>query len=376
VTLDLQIAQVRLPDSIRPADGRFGSGPSKVPADALSRLATRTDVIGTSHRQQPVKTLVRQIRDGLAQLFTLPDGYEVVLGNGGSTAFWDAAIFGLIRERAQLVVCGEFSAKFAAGVAAAPFLAEPSVLRADYGSATTASAEAGLDAYAWPHNETSTGVALPVQRIADNALMLVDATSAAGGLAVDVSQADAYYFAPQKGFASDGGLWLALLSPAAIATAADLSRQRWIPPSLDLALAIENSRRDQTLNTPAITTLCLLADQLEWLSANGGLTWAAARTAASAGHLYSWAEQCSFAKPFVSDPALRSPVVATIDFAEDADAAQIARILRANGIVDTEPYRGLGRNQLRIGMYPAVDPADVQALTACIDYVVERLPSN
>jgi phosphoserine aminotransferase len=300
----------------------------------------------------------------------------VVLGNGGATAFWDAAAFGLIRDRAQHVVCGEFSAKFAAVTTGAPFLAEPSVRRADYGSGTLAAAEPGVDAYAWPQNETSTGVALPVRRVdgADpGTLMLVDATSAAGGIDVDVAQTDAYYFAPQKAFAAEGGLWLALLSPAALERVAQLHAARWAPPSLDLTLAIDNSRKDQTYNTPAIASLWLLAYQVESLLESGGLGWAVKRSADSSGRLYAWAEASAFAAPFVTDPVLRSPVVGTIDFAETVDAAAVAAALRANGIVDVEPYRGLGRNQLRVGMYPAVDPDDVQALTGCIDHIVERL---
>jgi phosphoserine aminotransferase len=367
------VSEIRLPEAIKPADGRFGSGPSKVPLEAVRRLAERPELIGTSHRQAPVKSLVGHIREGVAELFALPDGYEVILGNGGSSAFWDAAAFGLIRERAQLVVCGEFSAKFAAGVAATPFLAEPSIVRAPYGSGAGPVAEAGVDTYAWPQNETSTGVALPVERAASTGLMLVDATSAAGGMAVDIAQTDAYYFAPQKGFASDGGLWLAILSPAAIERVAELAAGRWTPPTLDLQVAVENSRKDQTLNTPAIITLCLLADQLDWLIGNGGLAWSASRTATSSAHLYGWAVASEYAQPYVAEPRFRSPVVGTIDFDEATDAAAVAATLRANGIVDTEPYRALGRNQLRIGMYPAVDPADVAALTACIDYVIERL---
>jgi phosphoserine aminotransferase len=369
--------QLVIPDALKPADGRFGSGPSKVPAAAVAALgATGGTLLGTSHRQEPVKALVGRIRAGLRELFALPDGYEVVLGNGGATAFWDAAAFGLVRERAQHVVCGEFSAKFAGVTAGAPFLAEPSVRRADYGGGTEPAAEEGVDAYAWPHNETSTGVALPVRRVAGadaDALMLVDATSAAGGVAVDVAQTDAYYFAPQKAFAGEGGMWLALLAPAALERVADLRPSRWAPPSLDLTPAIENSRKDQTYNTPAIATLWLLAHNVEWLVAEGGLDWAAKRTADSSGRLYAWADASDYVQPFVADPALRSPVVGTVDFADSVPAATVAAVLRANGIVDVEPYRGLGRNQLRVGMYPAVDPEDVSALTACIDHVVERL---
>jgi phosphoserine aminotransferase len=370
-------APITIPESIRPADGRFGSGPSKVPASALHALGeTGAGLLGTSHRQAPVRSLVGRIRAGLADLLRLPDGYEIVLGNGGATAFWDAAAFGLIRDRAQHLVCGEFSAKFAAVTGGAPFLGEPTVRRADYGSAPVAAPEPGVDVYAWPHNETSTGVALPVHRVDgadEDALMLVDATSAAGGVDVDISQTDVYYFAPQKAFAADGGLWLAAFSPAAIERVGEVKAARWQPPSLDLTLAIENSAKDQTYNTPAIATLWLLAHQIESLVGAGGLDWAAKRTADSSGRLYSWAEASAFATPFVTDPELRSPVVGTVDFDAGVDAAKVAATLRANGIVDTEPYRALGRNQLRVGMYPAVDPDDVSALTACVDYVVERL---
>lgn len=367
--------QPRLPEHLLPRDGRFGSGPSKVPAGLLDALAaTGRQLLGTSHRQQPVKQLVGRIRAGLAELFTLPDGYQVVLGNGGSTAFWDVAVFSLIRHRAQHVQIGEFSAKFAAVSRGAPFLAEPSIRQTPPGAGVLPQAEDGIDAYCWPQNETSTGVMLPVRRVAGDALQLVDATSAAAGLPIEVSQADAYYFAPQKGFAGEAGLWLALLSPAAVERVAELhAAGRWIPPSLDLQLAIDNSAKDQTYNTPAIATLWLLATQLEAMLAAGGLPWAVARSAESSGRLYEWAEKSEYASPFVADPELRSPVVGTIDFAPEVDAARLAAALRANGVVDTEPYRGLARNQLRIGMYPAVDPDDVSALTACIDWLVPRL---
>ncbi len=368
---------MEIPQHLLPADGRFGSGPSKVPVESLAALAaTGTSLLGTSHRQAPVRELVGRIRAGLHDLLGVPDGYEVLLGNGGSTAFWDAAAFGLIRERAQHLVCGEFSAKFAAVTGGAPFLAEPEVRRAEYGGAPAAAAIAGVDAYAWPQNETSTGVALPVQRVpgADgDAVMLVDATSAAGAIPVDLAQTDVYYFAPQKAFAAEAGLWLAVCSPAALARIADLRTQRWMPPSLDLTVALDNSRKDQTYNTPAIASLWLLAHQLDRLLEAGGLPAAAARSAESARRLYAWAEQRPYTSPFVADAGLRSPVVGTIDFAADVDALAVAATLRANGIVDTEPYRALGRNQLRVGMYPAVDPDDISALTACIDHVVERL---
>jgi phosphoserine aminotransferase len=364
---------IELPANLLPRDGRFGSGPSKIPDGIARRLGEAP--LGTSHRQAPVKDLVRRIRTGLHELFALPDGWQLALGNGGATAFWDIAAFGLIRERAQLLVCGEFSAKFAAVHEGAPFLAAPSVRRSEYGSAPVAAVEAGVDAYAWPHNETSTGVALPVRRISDagDALMLVDGTSAAAGLAVDIVQTDAYYFAPQKAFAAEGGLWLALLSPAAVDRARALRAERWAPPSLDLGIALDNTGKDQTYNTPAIASLWLLAHQVEWLLEMGGLDWAVARTAESSGRLYAWAEKSAYATPFVTDPALRSPVVGTIDLDAAVDGKAVSAALRANGVVDTEPYRALGRNQLRIGMYPAVDPDDVSALTECVDHVVSAL---
>ncbi|MDQ1748900.1 MAG: phosphoserine aminotransferase [Frankiaceae bacterium] len=367
-----------IPAELKPADGRFGSGPSKVRPEQLAALAaTGTSYLGTSHRQAPVKSVVRRIREGLATLLSARDGYEVVLGNGGATTFWDIATFALIEQRSQHLSYGEFSAKFAAAAAAAPHLGEPTVIKAEPGSAARARAEEGVDAYCWPHNETSTGVMTRVARpdgIDDGALVLIDATSGAGGLPVDLAQTDAYYFAPQKAFASDGGLWLAVLSPKAIERTERLkSGSRWTPASLDLAIAIEQSRLDQTYNTPALATLLMLADQVDWINAQGGLEWAVGRTADSSGRLYTWAEKSPYASPFVADPELRSLVVGPIDFSDDVDAAQLAKVLRANGIVDTEPYRKLGRNQLRIAMFPAVDPADVEALTACIDWVAERL---
>ncbi len=369
---------IRLPVELLPADGRFGCGPSKVRPDSLAALAaTGTSYLGTSHRRSGVRNVVGRVRDGLRALFALPDEYEVVLGNGGSTAFWDVATCCLVRERAQHLSFGEFSAKFAAATAAAPFLGEPTVVLSVPGTCPEPYAEPDIDAYCWPHNETSTGVVAPVRRVAGadaDALVLIDATSGAGGLPVDVAQTDAYYFAPQKCFASDGGLWVALLSPAAIARLESLG-PRWTPASLDLRIALENSRLNQTYNTPALATLFLLVDQVEWLLARGGLSWATARTADSAARLYGWAEKSPYAAPFVADPAHRSPVVGTVDFVDEVDAAQVAAVLRANGIVDTEPYRKLGRNQLRIGMFPAVDPDDVEALTGCIDHVVERLQS-
>jgi phosphoserine aminotransferase len=369
---------ITLPDDLRPQDGRFGSGPSKVRPEQSERVAALgRSLLGTSHRQAPVRTVVRDIREGLSAFFALPDGYEIVLGNGGATAFWDIAAFGLVRERSQHLTFGEFSSKFASVTKAAPFLGDPTVISSEPGTRPQPRAEAGIDAYAWAHNETSTGVMAPVQRVqgADaDALVLIDATSGAGGLPVDMSQADVYYFAPQKSFAADGGLWLAAFSPAALARVDEvLGSGRWVPDFFNLRTAIDNSRLDQTYNTPALSTLVLLQAQVEWLNAQGGLDWATARTADSSGRLYSWAQASSYAAPFVADPANRSQVVATIDFTDDVDAAAIAKTLRANGIVDVEPYRKLGRNQLRVACFPAVDPEDVSALIGCIEYIAERL---
>ena len=365
-----------IPDDILPADGRFGSGPSKIPAGALEALAaTGTSLMGTSHRQAPVRDTVGRVRDGLRQLFSLPDGYEVVLGNGGATAFWDIATFGLIREKSQHLSFGEFSSKFAKAAAAAPFLAEPTVITSDPGSLPVPVAEEGVDVYAWAHNETSTAVMAPVQRVTDDdSLVLIDATSGAGGLPVDLTEVDAYYFAPQKSFASDGGLWIALMSPAALERAASLAAgDRWIPAFFDLPTAIDNSAKNQTYNTPSVGTLFLMAEQLDWMNGQGGLEAMVKRTTASSQALYGWAERTSYTTPYVVNPEHRSLVVGTIDFDESISADRVAATLRANGIVDTEPYRKLGRNQLRIAMYPAIDPSDVEALTECVDYVVERL---
>jgi phosphoserine aminotransferase len=375
------VSDIVIPADLLPRDGRFGSGPSKVRPEALAALAASgTSYLGTSHRQQTVKDVVRRVRAGLSDLFGLPDGYEVVLGNGGTTAFWDIAVLNLVRVRSQHLVFGEFSSKFAGAVTAAPFLSDPSVLRSDPGTHPQAQAESGVDVYALTHNETSTGVAMPLRRVAgadDDALVLVDATSGAGGLPVDVAETDVYYFAPQKSFASDGGLWLALMSPAAIERVAEVHRTgRWVPAFSDLQIAIDNSRLDQTYNTPALATLFLLANQLDWFNSQGGLDWATARTSDSSTRLYTWAEKSDFATPFVADPGQRSAVVGTIDFTDDVDASEVAKVLRSNGIVDTEPYRKLGRNQLRIAMFPAVDPADVEALTACIDHVVGVLGAD
>jgi phosphoserine aminotransferase len=365
-----------IPAELRPRDGRFGSGPSKVRPEQLAALAsTGASYLGTSHRQAGVKAVVRRVREGLATLLSAPDGYEIVIGNGGATAFWDIATFCLIEQRSQHLSFGEFSAKFASAAKAAPHLGEPTVITADPGDAAVARAEEGVDAYCWPHNETSTGVMARVERPADTtgALVLIDATSGAGGLPIDLTQTDAYYFAPQKALASDGGLWLAALSPAAVERVERIKASgRWVPAFLDLATAIEQSRLDQTYNTPALGTLFMLAEQVDWMNAQGGLDWAVGRTADSSGRLYAWADKSSYAAPFVADADKRSLVIGTIDF-EGVDAAAIAKVLRANGIVDTEPYRKLGRNQLRIAMFPAVEPDDVEALTACIDWVADRL---
>jgi len=373
-----------IPDGLKPSDGRFGCGPSKVRPQALAHLAGEgAAVMGTSHRQQPVKALVGEIRAGLRELFDAPDGYEVALGNGGATAFWDAAAFGLVERRALHLAYGEFSSKFAQVTAGAPFLKEPVVVSADPGDAPDPAALTGVgggdypvDVVAWAHNETSTGVMVGVERPAasGDALVLIDATSGAGGLPVRIDQADAYYFAPQKSFAADGGLWIALLSPAAQERIAALDgSERWIPAFLSLQTALENSLKDQTYNTPAVASLFLLAEEIRWMLDGGGLDWCVSRTTASSEHLYGWAERSGYATPFVKDPAKRSLVVGTIDFEDEVDAAVVAKTLRENGIVDTEPYRKLGRNQLRIGMFPAVEPSDVQALTGCIDWIVERI---
>jgi phosphoserine aminotransferase len=371
---------LQIPDDLKPADGRFGSGPSRIRPEQLGRLAQEgAGVMGTSHRQAPVRGVVAQIRADLRELFSIPDGYDVTLGNGGTTAFWEIAACSLVRRRALNLVYGEFSAKFAACTRKAPFLSDPIVIEADPGDAPEPRADPDADVIAWAHNETSTGVMVPVSRPAgaDDALVLIDATSAAAGLPVDVGQTDAYYFAPQKALGSDGGLWLALLSPRALQRmsqiAADPGDGRWIPDFLSLQIAHENSVKEQTYNTPAIATLLLLADQLEWILDRGGLDAMVARTTESSSHLYEWAVRHEHATPFVSDPAKRSLVVGTIDFDSEVDAADLAATLRANRIVDVEPYRKLGRNQLRIAMFPATDPGDVKALTACIDWVLERM---
>jgi phosphoserine aminotransferase len=369
---------ITIPADLLPKDGRFGAGPSKVRQEQIDALsAASKNILGTSHRQAPVKNLVGSVREGLSQFFRAPEGYEVVLGVGGSTAFWDVASFGLVENKAQHLSFGEFGSKFASATNKAPFLAESSIIKAEPGTRPTAQAEAGVDVYAWPQNETSTGVAAPVRRVPgadEGSLVLVDATSAAGGLDVDVAESDVYYFAPQKNFASDGGLWLGLFSPAALERAARIkASDRWIPDFLDLQTAIDNSRLNQTYNTPALATLVTLDAQVQWLNANGGLDFAAGRTADSAGRIYSWAEASDYATPFVANAEDRSNVIATIDFDGSIDAAAVAKVLRANGIVDTEPYRKLGRNQLRIATFVAIEPDDVSALLECIDFVVAEL---
>ncbi|CAL99975.1 phosphoserine aminotransferase [Saccharopolyspora erythraea NRRL 2338] len=368
---------LQLPSELKPADGRFGCGPSKVRPEQLSRLADEgAAVMGTSHRQKPVKSLVGRVREGLRELFSLPEGYEVVLGVGGTTAFWDAASFGLVRERALHLTYGEFSSKFAKATKGAPFLADPVVVSAEPGDAPDPVSDPSVDLIGWAHNETSTGVMLAPSRPegSENALIAVDATSGAGGLAFDARDVDVYYFAPQKCFAADGGLWLAAMSPAAIERIGEIgSTDRWVPEFLSLPTALDNSRKDQTYNTPAVATLFLLADQIEWMNGQGGLDWCVSRTGESSQRLYQWAEASDYAKPFVTEPAKRSQVVGTIDFDDSVDAAAVAKALRANGIVDTEPYRKLGRNQLRVGMFPAIDPDDVSALCKSIDWVVSQL---
>lgn len=367
---------IQIPTDLLPADGRFGAGPSKIQTSHLDALAaTGSTLMGTSHRQARVKNTVGRVREGLASLFDLPEGYEVVLGNGGATAFWDIATHGLIRQKSQHLSFGEFSSKFAKAAQQAPWLDDPTVITSDPGSRPEAVAEEGVDAYAWAHNETSTAVMAPVVRpVDDDSIVLVDATSGAGGLPVDLTEVDTYYFAPQKCFASDGGLWIALMSPRALTRAAEIAASdRHVPAFFDLPTAIDNSAKNQTYNTPSVATLFLMAEQLDWMNSQGGLAGMVERTTASSDALYGWAERTSYTTPYVTDPSHRSLVIGTIDFDDAIDAAEIAKVLRANGIVDTEPYRKLGRNQLRIAMYPAVDPSDVEKLTACIDHVVGRL---
>ena len=371
-------ATVSIPTELLPQDGRFGCGPSKVRPAQVDYLASigRT-VLGTSHRQAPVRNLVGDVRLGLADLFSLPEGYEIILGNGGSTAFWDIAAFGLVRERAQHLAFGEFSTKFGSVTQKAPFLGDSTIIKGEPGTLPTTSAEAGIDVYAWAQNETSTGVMAPVNRVEgadEGALILVDATSGAGGLPLDVAESDVYYFGPQKCFAADGGLWLAAFSPAALARVDEISASgRWVPDFFSLPTAITNSRLNQTYNTPAVATLALLSSQVAWINDNGGLDWAVNRTTDSSNRLYEWAEATPYTSPFVADPAARSLVVGTIDFTDEVDAAAVATVLRANGVLDVEPYRKLGRNQLRVGMFPAIDPEDISKLISSIEYVVSQI---
>lgn len=367
---------ILIPSELLPKDGRFGSGPSKVRRQAVEGLLSRSqDYLGTSHRQKTVKSVVGSLRKGLSSLFSLPDDYEVVLGNGGATYFWDTAVFSLIENKSQHLSFGEFSSKFAASAKAAPFISDPMIIKSETGTHPEAVADDSIDLYALTHNETSTGVAMTIKRPSGaSGIVAVDATSGAGGLPVDADEFDCYYFAPQKAFSSDGGLWLALMSPKAIARAKDItSSGRYIPPALDLGIAIDNSRLDQTYNTPALATIFLMENQVQWMLDNGGLSFTTNRCAKSSSIIYDWAEASDFANPYVSDVAKRSAVVATIDFSDEIDAALVASTLRANGIVDTEPYRKLGRNQLRIATFPSVDPADVEALVASIDFVVSKL---
>ena len=370
--------EIAIPADLLPVDGRFGAGPSKVRPEQIQALVEKSvSIMGTSHRQKPVKNEVAALRAGLAEMFSLPAGYEVVIGNGGTTAFWEIATFGLLRDSAQFLTFGEFGSKFASSAKAAPFLGKQSVIKSEPGDAPAFAPEAGLDAYCTPHNETSTGVAIPPVRPAGadkDALVLIDATSGAGGLPVDLSQVDVYYFSPQKCFASDGGLFVAIMSPAAIARAEEIKASgRYIPAFLDLMTAIENSRLDQTYNTPALATILMMNEQIKWFNANGGLDWCVSRTKESSDAIYDWATASAYATPFVADPAKRSQVVATVDFDESIDAEVVAKVLRANGVVDTEPYRKLGRNQLRISVFPAVEPSDVRQLLKCIDFVIAQL---
>ena len=366
-----------IPADLKPTDGRFGCGPSKVRPEQIAAISdAATTVMGTSHRQAPVKDVVGRVREGLSSLFSLPEGYEVVLGNGGTTAFWDAAAFGLVREKSLHLTYGEFSSKFAKVTGGAPFLADPVVISSEPGTAPEPVSDPSVDLIGWAHNETSTGVMLPVSRPAgsENALVAIDATSGAGGLPVDIADTDVYYFAPQKCFASDGGIWVAIMSPAALARVDEIKASgRWCPDFLSLPTAVDNSSKNQTYNTPAVATLLMFANQVEWMNEQGGLDWCVARTADSSSRLYEWAEASEYATPFVGEPAHRSQVVGTIDFDEKIDAAKVAKTLRANGIIDTEPYRKLGRNQLRIGMFPAIEPEDITLLTRSIDYVVGEL---
>jgi phosphoserine aminotransferase len=371
--------QITIPANLLPADGRFGSGPSKVRPENVEALAAAANhYLGTSHRQKTVKSVVGSLREGLRDLFSLPDGYEVMLGNGGTTCFWDAATFCLIEKKSQHLSFGEFSAKFATAASDAPHLDDPEIIASDVGTHPTSIARDDVDLYALTHNETSTGVMMEITRptgagsaAKGGGLVAVDATSGAAGLPVDPEQFDVYYFAPQKSFGSDGGMWAALLSPSAQERIAGIKASgRWVPASLDLAIALDNSKLDQTYNTPALATVFMFDNQVRWFNDNGGMKFSTGRCDRSAEILYTWADNSDFATPFVQREVDRSRVVATIDFADSINAASVAAVLRANGIVDTEPYRKLGRNQLRVALFPAIDPDDVAALCACINYVV------
>jgi len=371
---------IAIPADLLPADGRFGCGPSKVRPEAVAALAEAApEYLGTSHRQAPVKFMVSRLRNAVHELFALPDGYDVILGNGGTTVFWDAATFGLIEQKSQHLAFGEFSSKFATCAAEAPFLAEPTVIRAPAGEAADPVGETGVDLYALTHNETSTGVATKIERPSGadaGALVAVDATSAAGGLRFDAAQTDVYYFAPQKCLASDGGLWIAAVSPAAMERIERIAASdRWIPASIDLKTAMDNSLKDQTYNTPALATIFLAVHQMEWINQNGGMLFSAGRSEANAKVIYDWAEASDYATPFVADPVRRSNVVATIDLDDSVEATTVSAVLRANGVVDTDSYRKLGRNQLRVALFPAIDADDVRQLTRCIDHVVDELRS-
>ena len=370
------MAEPRIPSARLPSGPRFGCGPSRIRREVVASLSEPGSVMGTSPRQPPVRHVVAAIREELSTLYDLPAEYEVALGNGGATLFWDMATVSLVEKCAATGVYGEFTKKFSSVLQGAPFLADPAVFQAPPGELALPQALGEIDAYAWAHNETSTGVVAPIRRpdeIDENSLVLVDATSAVGGVAADVAQTDAYYFSPQKNLSSDGGLWLAILSPAAIERSERLTTSaRWVPQMLDLSVAVKNSRADQTLNTPALATLVMLEAQCRWLLDKGGMTWAASRTASTSGILYRWAEDNPLTTPFVTDPALRSPVVVTIDIDKSVDATQLCARARENGILDIEPYRKLGRNQIRVATFSSIEPGDIEALTACLDWLLEH----
>jgi len=368
--------EIQIPQEILPADGRFGSGPSKVRPEAVTALADMSrSQLGTSHRQKPVKSLVADLQKGLRQMFGLPDNYEVILGNGGTTVFWDALTFGMIQQKSQHLSFGEFSSKFAAAAAAAPFLDEPQVITSETGTHPQAESADDIDFYALTHNETSTGVMMDIFRPRGAAgIVAVDATSGAGGLRVDPSQYDCYYFAPQKGLASDGGLWFAIMSPAGVQRVEQIKNSgRWMPASIDISIALENSRLNQTYNTPALATIFLAFHQVNWINENGGLDWAAGRSERSSEILYGWAERSDYATPYVAKPDERSRVTGVIDLDPRVDANTLCTVLRQNGIVDIDGYRKLGRNQIRIAMFPAIDSSDIEALTNCIDHVAGKI---